>query len=116
MATEIRQIVFNEGEILRAAMEFSRKRGKPLPPGNVTKLTIRSEPDVALLFTIAPDKGTPPYDFEIASDELGAALVMFCINHSIPLPATGVTKRLTTIDGHIALVISSQPVGDATEA
>ena len=45
-------------------------------------------------------------NFTFLSDELGAAFVMYCMTHKIPLPAKGVTKALRMVGDSLALVVS----------
>ncbi len=107
MATEIRQILFNDGELVRAVSDFRKKRGGALPAGQIRSIALRDRPQIGVDLTISPDRDAPGVSVSLEGDELGAALVMYCINANIPLPATGVTKTLAMIDGRIALVITT---------
>jgi len=106
MATEIRTIIFTRDEVLRAVTDLRRRKGAPLPPGAVFKFSLHSNPTIQLGLAIAVDGEERLESVEFYGDELGAALVMFCIANKIPLPARNATKRLRVFGDSLGLVIS----------
>ena len=106
MATEIRTIIFTQDEVLRAVTAFRKLKKKPLPPGTVFKYSLHGNPKIHLGLAIALDGQDRLESVDLGGDELGAALVMFCIDNKIPLPARNATKRQRVLGDNLSLVIS----------
>lgn len=73
--------------------------------GQVLGISFTGPPDIRATLSIQSDQDMTLVDFNLSSETLAAALVFFCINRSIPLPATA-TKQLRLNGEEIALVIS----------
>ncbi len=106
MAAEIRTIIFEREEVVEAVTAFRRRKGTPLPPGEVFKFVLRHQPSISLALAFALKNPERLENIEIDAPELGAALVMFCLDSKIPLPAKGATKRLQLFGESIGLVVS----------
>lgn len=115
---ECRCLVFTEQEVARAVLERRRKRREPLPTGTV--LGVSHEDGRGALhttLTVIDDYGerTP---LAIAEEELAAALVAWCMDRKIPLPAEA-DKFLHLINGALSLMITlnfNKPPRMVTEA
>ena len=68
-------------------------------------MTIRDKPKILVTLAIIPEGKQMPLEFVFEGEELAAALIMFCIGRSIPLPATGVSKTIQLAGDNIALLI-----------
>ena len=106
MATEIRTIIFTQDEVVRAVTEFRRLKNRPLPSGSIFKYSLHGNPTLHLALAIVLEREERLESVEFSADELGAALVMYCITNKIPLPARTATKRLRVIGDSLSLVIS----------
>jgi hypothetical protein len=106
MPTEMRYIVFTPNEILRSITQYSQRRREPLPRGTVTNLKIEEQPEIRVVLSITGDTKTVADTVIFQGAELAAALVMYCIEHKIPLPATGARKTLRMIDHQLGLEVS----------
>lgn len=84
MPTELRHIVFSAEETFTAVKEYRRRRREPLPDGTMQRFAIWSEPEIRVEFDI----GLNGEAETVASDrdELATALIMYCIDHRIPIP------------------------------
>lgn len=71
----------------------------------VRSLEARQGDVMRLKLTIEDERAGKIREVYLEGDELGAALVMFCIHNGVPLPATGATKQLELIDGRLALTV-----------
>lgn len=116
MATEIRHIILNDAELVRAAATYRRRRGQPLPPGMVRTLETSAGEIMRLKLVIEDIHHGKTRDVYLEGDDLGAALVMFCIHNGIPLPATGATKALEMKDGRLVLTVTKKFDVDASPA
>jgi hypothetical protein len=106
MPTEMRYIVFTPNEVLRSITQYSQRRREPLPRGTIMGLKIEERPDIHVILSVKGDTKTVADEVKFQGPELAAALVMFCIERKIPLPASGARKTLRMIDGQLGLEVS----------
>lgn len=101
---ECRCLVFTEQEVARAVLDRRRKRRDTLPTGTVLGVTYEERDGVRTTVTVVDDYGaeTP---LVLGEEEVGAALVAYCMDRKIPLPAEG-DKQLHLIAGSLALIIT----------
>ncbi len=116
MPGEVRHIIFSEVEVLNALTEYRRRRNEPLPSSEKVKVTIRDKPRIVVNLAIVPEGKQMPLEFVFEGEELGAALIMYCIRRKIPLPAAGVSKTIRLVGGNIALQILKDVTREQTEA
>ena len=100
---EMRCIVFEDAELVKALMAYRRRSGKPLPSGQISGLEIEKKPEVIVRMTITSDAGEKVV-VPSSGAELAAAMIAYCIDTRVPVPASS-NKSITTIDGHIALKV-----------
>ena len=116
MATEIRTIIFTQDEVVRAVTALRRRKGVPLPSGTIFKFSLHGNPTIHLGLAIAVDGEDRLDSVDFDGKELGAALVMFCIENKIPLPARNATKSLRIIGSSLSLVIAINATPQQLEA
>jgi len=102
MATEYRQIVFSPKETVRAVVDYRKWRKDPVPEGRFLKFEMRTDPISA---DFAVQVGDSAREFTAASDELASALILFCINSKIPIPAKS-KKDIKYVGEKLALTIT----------
>jgi hypothetical protein len=88
MPSEFRFLVFSAKEAAEALAGFARKRGRKLPDGYLNyAIPGPGTPPTGRLF-VTPDEGA---DLESAftSEEVVAAMILYALDHKIPLPRTG---------------------------
>ena len=105
MPGEIRLIIFHDAEVLTALTEFRKRRKEPLPSSQEVEVTIRGKPRIMVTLAIVPGGKKMPLEFIFEGEELAAALIMYCIDRKIPLPATGVSKTIRLVGDSVALQI-----------
>ena len=106
MPSEIRHIVFCPAEIAAGIREYRRRIGHPLPAGALRGLMLRDGGGgVRAGLRIVPDDGSAAEAWEIGAAELTAAMLLYCGDHKIPLPAAG-TKGLQKFGEHLLLIIT----------
>lgn len=106
MPTEMRHIAFTPNEVLRAITQYKHRRREPLPKGTISSLKIEELPDVHVVMSIIGDTHRTPEEVVFQGAELAAALVMYCIERKIPLPATKAKKTLRIFDKLLGLEVS----------
>ncbi len=59
---ELRCIIFEESELIKALVGYRRRTGKPLPPGQIGRLEIEKSPEIAarLNMCFIPDDHISP--------------------------------------------------------
>ncbi|GIL41581.1 hypothetical protein [Roseiterribacter gracilis] len=107
MPTEIRHIICNSAEVISALQLFYKTRQKPLPAGSVVSLIIQDEPLSAVL-EIEGDKDGKRMKISCGGEEMAAALILFCRESHIPLPADG-QKVLQKFGDSVGLIVTRNP-------
>ena len=123
MVSEIRHLLFRPFEVVQAVAEFSRRAGVPLPPGTVVRCSPEnsgSGTPVRFRIVIAPDETDQRADMShreitIDSSTLAAALILYCHDRRIPLPASA-DKSLQQIGDQVCLMATINPKQDAATA
>ena len=105
MPTEFRHIIFTQDETISAIVEYRRRMSNPLRPGHVTRYDLASEPDIRIDLEITPDTEQKRRRMVVPRDDLATALIMYCIDHRIPMPVKS-TKFLQVFGGNVGLVIT----------
>ncbi|MDG4720263.1 MULTISPECIES: hypothetical protein [Thalassospira] len=101
---EIRCIVFDDGELIKALLAHGRRTGKNLPAGQITSFEIERAKEVVARMTITSDEGAKMV-VPTSGAELAAAMIAYCIDRKVPVPAHS-AKSITVIDDHVALKIT----------
>lgn len=88
MPRETRRVVFSHAELHLAMSEYAHHLDKALPSGWMESLAFDPKRDPALVIMRRLESGSmQPATFRLP--EVGAALLLFCTNHKIPLPKRG---------------------------
>lgn len=103
MPTEVRYVMFTQPEVVKAIIEYKKRRGEAMPAGSIVKYGMEGATDPGYLIEIKGDDGIVQ-TMAIDNKPLTAALVMFCINSKIPLPAKA-GKQLKVNGQKLALVV-----------
>lgn len=115
LVSETRTIVFTNPEVARAIAAFRRARNAPLPGGEIVDIAFGASPEIYARGKDVDSLSGHAHDFRIQGAELGAAIIMFCLNEHIPLPASNNSKRLQLFGESLGLVIHvNMPAGTAT--
>ena len=114
MVSETRSIIFTHAEVMRAIASYRRSRNDPLPAGELMGLEIGIDPDIVVTGRIRLEDDVDEHRFSIGGGELGAAIIMFCINESIPLPASNTSKRLQIFGESLGLTVHMNMPGGET--
>ena len=104
MASELRQIVFEAAEVASALAIYHRKMKKPLPSGVVNSVTLLEKGTVTARLEMSDVDGNKG-EYALSSNELMAALILFCRENRIPLPSKA-AKRLTVFDGKLSAILT----------
>ena len=104
MTTEIRQIAFQPAEVCAALQDYRRRRNEPLPAGSIANVDFGTGPDIVVTLTIENDSTGARHEVAFTTEIVAAALILFCINRKIPLPATA-QKKVQRIGDSIGLTM-----------
>jgi hypothetical protein len=105
---EIRRILFVAHEILAALRDYHRRVGQPLPSGPVLACTPECDEAPTIdRYRIAFHHSDPPAnDIVIPATTLAVALILYCRNRKIPLPAQA-EKSVQLLNKQVCLVVTS---------
>ncbi len=101
---EIRNLMFQDSELIEALTPLMRKRGDQIPGPQPLKLRKKFETGYKLLLEI-----DFTYDFQtrqFTGDEVLACAVAYCIKHKVPLPRQG-SKEVDIRGDYVALIVRS---------
>jgi hypothetical protein len=93
MPTETRVLGFNKNELFEALRDYYISTGRRLPPDSADRLTLKQYGEVQIALE-SPGDGLAT---NFTENEVGAALVMFCIRKRIPIAKRAV-KSLEVAD------------------
>ena len=105
MAAELRHVIFSKQEVIEAVQVYLRRSGERMPPGVVTRVTIKSGDEIGILFQITEDASNRVHTFYVDGDKLTSALILHCKNIRIPLPFKA-QKRLEMVGSNVSILIS----------
>jgi hypothetical protein len=121
--SELRQLLFRPAEVVQAVKEYHRRLGTPLPSGTVTRcgpecevaggivsfrIAIVSDSDSGGSAAVTEDTRQ---DIVIEGPSLAAALILYCRDRRIPLPA-GADKSLQRVGEKVCLIATINPNQD----
>ncbi len=106
MITEIRHLLFQDDDLIRALVEYKKKRNEPLPPGSIIGFKIEvNQQIIRCILKIYSDNCGEKIDFSFEHEEIREALIMYCLYRKIPLPAK-IKKNLRMFGDRVGLFIS----------
>ncbi len=115
MPTELRHVLFRPSEVIAAIVQYQRHMGYPLPPGTILSHGLEpGEPGSAVGFSVVirpdtPDAGAPPErKVTVEGPALAVALILYCREQRIPLPAKA-DKSLQRFGNQVGLVVAVNP-------
>ncbi len=106
MITEIRHLLFQDDDLIRALVEYEKKRNEPLPPGSIIGFKVEENQQIIrCILKIYSDKFGDKIDFDFEHEEIRQALIMYCLYKNIPLPAK-IKKDLRMFGNRVGLFIA----------
>ncbi len=105
MITEIRHLLFQDNDLIRALVEYKKKRNESLPTGSIIGFKIEENQQIIrCILKIYSEKCDEKIDFSFEHEEIRQALIMYCLYKKIPLPAK-VRKDLRMFGDRVGLFI-----------
>ena len=106
MITEIRHLLFQDDDLIRALVEYKKKRNESLPTGSIIGFKIEENQQIIrCILKIYSEKCDEKIDFRFEHEEIREALITYCLYRNIPLPSK-IYKYLRMFDDRVALFIS----------
>ncbi|HLG85601.1 MAG TPA: hypothetical protein VKZ79_00215 [Alphaproteobacteria bacterium] len=103
MPLDVRKISFSRDEVVWAILELSHANIAPLAPGKIVGIEFGAMADVTVTLTIRKNSAAPAVIVTLPSVAIAAALILYCVNRNIPLPAR-VPKRIERFGDGICLI------------
>lgn len=107
MPTETRRILFSNAELYAALDEHLAKAGSRLPAGAIRRISSDGEFHRVVKVDIRTNKGTGE-TLELHPEQIGAALISYCMTNQIPLPR-GFSKSLVVVGDNVAIQVTNNP-------
>jgi hypothetical protein len=104
LPAELRQIAFSATEVTIAVRDHRRRTRNPLPTGTIVGFAMRSDNGIYADMAISDDSTGKQTTIRINDEALAAALILYCIDHKIPVPVKA-AKSLALSDGELRLII-----------
>ena len=105
MISEVRYLLFDEPDLLRAVIEYRKSRNQPLPTGTIAEFKIQRKQPVTCTLSIHEDQAGKKTDIIFTNDVMRAALISYCIHKKVPLPIRA-EKDLQVFGKRIGMLIS----------
>ncbi|MCH8997044.1 MAG: hypothetical protein IID48_02095 [Proteobacteria bacterium] len=115
MISEIRYLLFQEQDVLRALIEYRKSKNQPLPTGSIAKFKIQRKQPMSCTLSIHEDEAGRKADIIFTNDVMRAALISYCMYKKIPLPVRA-EKELQVFGDRIGLLVSLNLTDAETEA
>ena len=103
MPYDVRQVTFSRHEVVEAIVELSRANVTSLPPGKIVEIEFGGAAKVTVTLGIRQNPKSPLVVVTLPDTAVAAALILYCVNRAIPLPAKA-EKRLERDGDSISLV------------
>ena len=105
MITEVRTLIFQHADVVRALIEFRKERSQPFPTGQVKNIQVSSKPEITFSMEIHDDSGGTIHKLSFRGEQLATAMIRYSLNKGIPLPIKS-SKFLRLFDDNVGLVIT----------
>ncbi len=105
MISEVRYLLFDEQDLLRAMIDYRKVRNQPLPAGSISEFKIQRKQPVTCTLTLQEDQAGHTTDVIFTNNDMRAALVSYCIDKKVPMPAKA-DKDLQVFGKRIGMLIS----------
>lgn len=105
MISEVRYLLFEEQDLLRAMIEYRKSRNQPLPTGTIAEFKIQRKQPVTCTLSIHEDQAGKKTEIIFTNDVMRAALISYCIHKKVPLPIRA-GKDLQVFGKRIGMLIS----------
>ena len=107
MPLDVRKISFSQDEVVWAILELSHTNIALLTPGKIVGIAFGDMPDVTVTLTIRKNPAAPATTVTLPSVAIAAALILYCVNRNIPLPAR-VAKRIERLGDGVCLIAEQE--------
>ena len=106
MITEIRHLLFQDDDLIRALVVYKQKRNESLPPGSIIGFKVEENQQIIrCILKIGSDKCDGKVNFSFEHEEIREALILYCLYKKIPLPAK-IQKDLRMFGDRVGLFLA----------
>jgi len=112
---ELRKILFSTPELTAALRASGPDAARAFRAGTVERVVVRDDARQTVVFYLATrEADSAPVQIIFSRDEVAHALVLYCQQHKIPLPAAG-RKVLWPQEEGLALMITLTVITEAED-
>ena len=115
MISEVRYLMFDEQDLLRAMIEYRKSKNQPLPAGAIAGIKIQRKQTMICTVSIHEDETGKKTDIIFTNDIMRAALISYCLYKRIPLPVRA-EKDLQVFGERVGLLVSLNLTEGESEA
>ncbi len=105
MPQEIRKLAFSEEELKVVTYDYCLRTNIHMSACAMESLETTSNPEAAVILKYAPEDPAETKQIKLGRDQVGAALIRYCMDHKIPLPRLA-QKVLQVQNNEVALMVS----------
>ncbi len=102
MATEFRQIVLTNDELMDAIALYNRAAKQKLPAGQFVSCTVKDGQALMVSLEICDISTDKRYNIDLKAAYIGASIIKWCKSEKIPIPR-GADKSVEAVGDNIAL-------------
>ncbi len=106
MPKELRKLVFTKDELRRAAYDYCLRANVPVPQAAIEGMETGQDPAAALTLKFNTMHPADPKEVVLSRDQVGAALIRYCMDNKVPLPRNAQKVLQVQDDGEIALLVN----------
>jgi len=105
MISEVRYLLFDEPDLLRAMIQYRKSKNQPLPIGSIAEFKIQRKQPMTCTLSVHEDQTGKKTDIIFSNDVMHAALISYCLYKKVPLPVKA-EKNLQAFGERVGLLIS----------
>jgi hypothetical protein len=105
MPIEVRHVLFDQAEVQAALLAYHRRRAAPKRRLTVADLRVEDVPLLRAFLSFLDDEGALEV-IEFARAEIAAALILFCRQMRVPLPARAAKELALYGGGDLCMSLS----------
>jgi hypothetical protein len=115
MISEVRYLLFQDQDVLRALVEYKKSRNQPLPTGTIAAFNIQRKQPMTCTLSVHEDGAGKKADIVFTNDVMRAALISYCMYKKVPLPIKA-KKDLRAFGERVGLLVSLNLTEEETES
>ena len=105
VATELRRIIFANGEVIEAIKRYNEVAKKKLPEGSIASCRMDADDSMRLTLGMRDHSTDKHYKVALKTSFIGAAMMKWCLETDVPL-ARSAEKTLEVVGDNLPIAMS----------